>query len=360
MRLGGNVVKSLRFKRLDRERTLLAEPGESFCFPLMENDLMDTGLKNILENTQDLSLKAFVVMRWAARQLEAKSSSKSTVADLEAKVAVLEQEEAALHQRLEKSTAERDTLASELLATAERVVKAEDEAKAAKKLAEDAKSSCEVMRTRLRTFKEAIKTGSEKLQEELPDLLAKYGLVAPDIFPEGTDTVGLESFFQWLRACVAMVEAGAHFHEDISAVVAVRTLSIAVYGLFPAEAGATGRVTKAQLRSLRGPNFCRPGEEAVHPETLPPLAKNIAKNFTDYFFKGEGRAIVRREVERMKLQVISFFVVNLLCYRNMLTTSGWCLSASGQGRCHCGANPQGSCDCQKGTWRRGRWRRRKC
>ena len=43
----------------------------------------------------------------------------------------------------------------------------------------------------LRTFKEAIKTGSEKLQEELPDLLARYGLVALDMFPEGTDTAGV-------------------------------------------------------------------------------------------------------------------------------------------------------------------------
>ena len=156
------------------------------------------------------------------------------------------------------------------------------------------------MRTRLRTFKEAIKTGSEKLQEELPDLLAKYGLVAPDIFPEGTDTVGLESFFQWLRACVAMVEAGAHFHEDISAVVTVRTLSAVVYGFFPAEAGAPGGVTKAQLRSLHDASFRWPSEEVVRPETLPALAKNVAKNFMDHFFKGEGHAIVRREVERMK------------------------------------------------------------
>ena len=189
---------------------------------------------------------------------------------------VLEQEKAALQQRLEKSAAERDTLTSELLATAKRAVKAKDEAKATKKLAEDAESSREVMRTRLRTFKEAIKIGSEKLQEELPDLLAKYGLVAPDIFPEGTETIGLESFFQWLRACVAMVEAGAHFHEDIRVVVTVRTLSAAVYGLFPAEAGATGGVTKAQLRSLRDANFRWPGEEEVRLETLPPLAKNIA------------------------------------------------------------------------------------
>ena len=79
------------------------------------------------------------------------------------KVAALEQEKAGLQRHLEKSIAERNTLASELLATAERAVKAEVKAKAAKKLAEDAESSREVMRTRLRTFKEAIKSGSEKL-----------------------------------------------------------------------------------------------------------------------------------------------------------------------------------------------------
>ena len=47
---------------------------------------------------------------------------------------------------------------------------------------------------------------------------------------------------------------------------------------------------------------------------LPPLAKNIAKNFMDHFFKGEGRAIVRREVERMKPQVtVRFsFIASLL------------------------------------------------
>ena len=76
-----------------------------------------------------MSLKAFVAARCAARQLEAESSSNSAIADLEAKVATLKQEKTALQQRLEKSAADRNTLASELLATAERVVKAEDEAK---------------------------------------------------------------------------------------------------------------------------------------------------------------------------------------------------------------------------------------
>ena len=50
VRLAGNIVKFLRFESRDREHTLLAEAGESFCFSLMEKDLMETGLKNMLEN----------------------------------------------------------------------------------------------------------------------------------------------------------------------------------------------------------------------------------------------------------------------------------------------------------------------
>ena len=52
------------------------------------------------------------------------------------------------------------------------------------------------------------------------------------------DTIGVDDFFKWLRACIAMLDAGAHFNEDISAVVAVRMLSAEVYSLFPSEAAA--------------------------------------------------------------------------------------------------------------------------
>ena len=68
---------------------------------------------------------------------------------------------------------------------------------------------------------------------------------------------------------------------------------------------------KAQLRCFRDEGFPWPGEDAVRPEVLPALAKNIAKNFMDHFFKGEGRAIVRREVERMKAHVV--FLSSFLC-----------------------------------------------
>ena len=96
VRLGGNIVKSLRFESQDREHELLAEVGGSFCFPLMEKELMETGLENMLERAQDLSLKAFVPTRCAAWQLAAEGGSKTAVADLEAKVAAFEEEKAAL------------------------------------------------------------------------------------------------------------------------------------------------------------------------------------------------------------------------------------------------------------------------
>jgi regulator of replication initiation timing len=194
----------------------------------------------------------FVAARCAACQLGAEGSSWPIVSDLEAKVAALEKEKAALQLCLEKYIAENATLSTELVVAAERAGRAEEAAKEA----EAAKERRSKMRNRLHSYKEAVKAGAAVLQEELLELLEKYGLVAPEMSSEDRDTIGLEVFFKWLRACVAMVNAGAHFQEDLSAVVAVRTLSAAMYGLFPAEAGNAGIVTKAQLCSLRDEGFC--------------------------------------------------------------------------------------------------------
>ena len=124
VRLGGKIIKSLRFESRDRERELLAEAGGSFCFPLMEKDLISSGLTNMLESAQDLSLKAFHAARCAARQLAAEESSRAAVADLEAKVAPLEEEKEALQRRLDKSSEEKATLTTELLAAADWAVRA--------------------------------------------------------------------------------------------------------------------------------------------------------------------------------------------------------------------------------------------
>jgi hypothetical protein len=273
VRLGGKIVKSLRFESRDRERELLAEAGGSFCFPLMEKDLMASGLTNMLESAQDLSLKAFMDARCAARLLAAEESSKAAVDDLEVKVAALEREKEALQWRLDKSSKEKATLTSELLVAADRAVRAEDAAKSAKLLKDDAERRRALMHKCFHSFKESVRAGATMLQKELPDILKKYGLDAPDV--SSGDTVGVDDFFKWLRACIAMLDAGAHFNEDISTVVAVRTLSAAVYNLFPPEAASTSTVTKGQLRCLRDEGFSWPGEAAVRPllrRTLPKIS----------------------------------------------------------------------------------------
>ena len=61
-----NIVGSLRFSSSDRERRFLAEAGSSFGFPLMEKRLMSTGVSQILQDVEDLSLKAFVASRCAS------------------------------------------------------------------------------------------------------------------------------------------------------------------------------------------------------------------------------------------------------------------------------------------------------
>ena len=133
------------------------------------------------------------------------------------------------------------------------MVKADDAAKAVKLLEDDAEKRRALMHKRFHSFKESVRAGETMLQKELPDILKKYGLDAPDV--SSGDTVRVDDFFKWLLACIAMLDAGAHFNENISDVVAVRTLSAAVYSLFSSEAASASTVTKAQLRCPRDEGF---------------------------------------------------------------------------------------------------------
>ena len=60
------------------------------------------------------------------------------------------------------------------------------------------------MHKRFHSFKESVRAGATKLQKELPDILKKYGLDAPDV--SSGDTDGVDDFFKWLRACLAMLD----------------------------------------------------------------------------------------------------------------------------------------------------------
>ena len=96
--IDGNIVGSLRFSSSDRERRFLAEAGSSFGFPLMEKCLMASGVSQIFQDIEDLSLKAFVASRCASRQLKIDNERTSQLAGLEERVASLEKEKAALEE----------------------------------------------------------------------------------------------------------------------------------------------------------------------------------------------------------------------------------------------------------------------
>jgi hypothetical protein len=74
--IGSNIVGSLHFES-DWERDFLSQAGASFCFPLMEKELMKIGVANMLQCAQDLAMKSFVTLRCAARQLQVEASSSS-------------------------------------------------------------------------------------------------------------------------------------------------------------------------------------------------------------------------------------------------------------------------------------------
>ena len=95
----GNIIGSLRFSRNNRERRFLAEAGSSFGFSLMQKRLMSTGVSQILQDVEDLSLKAFVASRCASRQLRIENERTSQLARMEERVVALEKEKKLLLRR---------------------------------------------------------------------------------------------------------------------------------------------------------------------------------------------------------------------------------------------------------------------
>jgi len=109
----------------------------------------------------------------------------------------------------------------------------------------ESKAQRQAARQTITTYREAICTGAEPLQEDVPKLLAKLGMEAPELSPS-SDNISVSEMFQWLWACVAMADSGSPF-SDLSVVVAARTLSATICKLLPSGTGADVAVMKAQL-----------------------------------------------------------------------------------------------------------------
>ena len=106
MLIGGNIIGSLRFSSSDRERKFLAEARGSFSFPLMEKHLMASGMSQMLQDIEDLLLKAFVASRCASRQLRIDNDRVFQLAKAEERATVFEKENTTLEEALTAALAE--------------------------------------------------------------------------------------------------------------------------------------------------------------------------------------------------------------------------------------------------------------
>lgn len=60
------MLGALKFHSEGHERKFLEVVGQSFCLPLMEEELSQSGTEAILQGAQDLDLKTFVAVRCAS------------------------------------------------------------------------------------------------------------------------------------------------------------------------------------------------------------------------------------------------------------------------------------------------------
>ena len=139
------------------------------------------------------------------------------------------------------------------------------------------------------------------MQADLHGLLDKFGLEPPELSQE--EDVEVSELFHWVRACAAMAKSGADFRCELSATVAVRTLSATICDMLPAEGSSLTGILNAQLWLLRDSSFEWTSLNSLRPDALRVLPKNIAKNFAEYFHK-KGRGLVSLELEHMTDQVI--------------------------------------------------------
>ncbi|RLM68975.1 uncharacterized protein C2845_PM17G07910 [Panicum miliaceum] len=290
--IGGRFRGCVRFDRGKHERQILLEASSSFCLPMIEKELMNTGTANVLRCAEDLALKALLAACCASRQLGNKSAAMAEVASLKEQVAKLEEEKVALaievnHERIQLAAATEKSRNLE-----KELKKAQAEAATAKTELADCKEKWLRIKNKLTTMRRAIANGVKALLSEMPEFMLKYGLTNPELETEGLD---VNQFFDWLWSCLAMLDAGSKLYGDLSAVVAAQTLAASVCGLLPSEATSSPVIVKTQLETLCSDSFGWPLDEAVRPENLPALPKNIAKNFMESFLKGQGSELVHRE-----------------------------------------------------------------
>ena len=147
----------------------------------------------MLQDVEDLALKAFVASRYTSCQLRIDNERTLQLAGMEERVASLEREKAALEEALATARSEAKSSA-EAAEAARREARVTEEAKAnaekAKTEAEEARKIAEDVRSRrkdtIQRWHTTISSASDLVQADMHALLGKFGLDPPEMSQDET------------------------------------------------------------------------------------------------------------------------------------------------------------------------------
>jgi hypothetical protein len=142
---------------------------------------------------------------------------------------------------------------------------------------------------------------AEALRTDILQLLGQCNLGAPPIpFPQCT----VESFYEWVNACIDLIAMNMKIFRELGAAVGVRTLAYSVCSLVPSDRPSSEKtISKSDLCWLMKDNFKWPTDADLDVGQLPVLPKNLAKNFMNTFFAHRGYRLTLDESVRLSAQV---------------------------------------------------------
>ncbi|PUZ65799.1 hypothetical protein GQ55_3G253900 [Panicum hallii var. hallii] len=314
---GDRKRKMLQFSSDDRERELLKEAEDSFCFPIMEEELTNESVDEILTHAQDLSMKSFIACRAAQRRCRRDLRShqlaeQTTASALEKEIAVVkqlqdqkevlarsiarEEEKNSLAKQLDEAKTEMENLWG-LAASAENEKKRTEEL--AKEL-EELKDVHAKLVTENLEYCDEIEMHIYPICQKVHDLLLDFGATPA---PYSVKDMFISQLFEWLSTSVSSLASAGRSFGELGDVVSVRSFAHALCAMISSSSGSPDPViTKSDLRRLRDPSFSWPSETAM--EKIPVMAKNIAKSFMQGFYKKCGFSLAVAEGRRVLRQVL--------------------------------------------------------
>lgn len=284
----------------------------------MDEQLCEAGTETILKNVQDLALKTFVATRCASHTFHKEveelrpymqSSDCEKVIELESEKTTLievlqrEKERANIFARANKVAAADNKHLSERLKAAEVELEVEKwmgprlevVVKENEKLKQDnqgQKMTYTELQTAYVQYQAAHVAGASVICECADRVFAPFGL------PVELESYTIEHFCDWLEVSMEVLESCGRIWGELKSKDATRALAASFCALMQS-GDASRSLGRSDLRQMKEAGFEWPLSEIMDPAHLPGLAKAIANNFMQTFFKAHGPRLACSEARRV-------------------------------------------------------------